>query len=274
MTGREEPFRLSLVTTVPPSCVEPYVASVAVAVANAWLSASGRRGEGLPYGRLSLAISHLIRGPYSPAYLMAADAEVTDAAMIVNTLTGERRELPVADDTSVCWSLVDAGTEPWQGAGAYEAFADLAREALLILRNGPYPDLRSLATLDFKELNKALGRLPKRFRPVVRFLVGESHRTQHVETALRREDWHVVGGLLFFSHASFRTEWAATNAEVDYVVSEVEASGGEGMYGACLTGRSGCVLVVGERHATPACLGRMRDGFEERFHRTPRFLLL
>jgi galactokinase len=275
VAGQEGSVQAAVVTTVFPTSVEPYLASLAVATMRAVHLAQGLSATTpIPYAALCTVISELIDGPYSVAYLMAADADSVDTIVLVNTLTAERRNVAIPGGDSICWGIVDVGSGAPMGEEAYRNMATLAQEALVILKDGPHRDLRSLALLDFKALHRALASLPKRLRPVVRFLVGESHRAHHLDTALRRSDWQVVGGLLFFSHASLRDEWAGTNAEIDFVVETVESRGGDGMYGACLTGRGGCVLVVGQRYAVPACVERIKEGFMERFGREPRAMLL
>lgn len=275
IAGQNANIQAAVVTTVFPTCVEPYLASLAVATMRAAHAALGLPATNvIPYAALSALIGELIDGPYSVAYLMAADVGSVDTIVMVNTLTAERRNVAIPGGDSICWGIVDVGSGAPMGEEAYRNVASLAREALTLLNEGPHRDLRSLSLLDFRALNRTLAGLPKRLRPVVRFLVGESHRAHHLDTALRRSDWQVVGGLLFFSHASLREEWAGTNAEIDFVVEAVESRGGEGMYGACLTGRGGCVLVVGQRYAVPGCVERIKEGFLERFGREPRAMLL
>ena len=275
VAGQTDGVQAAVVTTVFPTCVEPYLASLAVAAMRAMHAACGLPATTpIPYAALCTVISELIDGPYSVAYLMAADAGSVDTIVLVNTLTAERRNVAIPGGDAICWGIVDVGSMAPLGEEAYRNVETLAKEALAILKEGPHRDLRSLTLLDFRSLNRALAGLPKRLRPVVRFLVGESHRAHHLDTALRRSDWQVVGGLLFFSHASLREEWAGTNAEIDFVVEAVESRGGEGMYGACLTGRGGCVLVVGQRYAVPSCVERIKEEFLERFGREPRAMLL
>jgi galactokinase len=47
------------------------------------------------------------------------------------------------------------------------------------------------------------------------------------------------------SHASQRDDWTATPEAADAVVKAVETRTHESLYGACMTGRSGAVLVTG-----------------------------
>jgi hypothetical protein len=48
----------------------------------------------------------------------------------------------------------------------------------------------------------------------------------------------------------------------------------DGLYGACETGRSSCVLIVGQPFVVPRCLDRIKTAFEERFGTAPETVLL
>ncbi len=76
--------------------------------------------------------------------------------------------------------------------------------------------------------------------------------------AIRKQDWQKLGSLLLMSHASLKTEWKGTNAAVDTVVAHVEALSPEGMYGACMTGRSGSILIVGQPLVLVRCVGDLK----------------
>ncbi len=267
--------QVAVITTIRPACIEPHLASLAVALVRAMHRLLERPlTEPIPHAALCATIAGILGGPYSKAYLVAAAEGTADAVTLVDTLCGSVRNVPIPASDDTCWGLVDVGSGAPQETANYTRLAAVAHDALQVLKRGPYGDLASLAALDFKTLHHALARLPRGYRPIVRFLVGESHRVQHFETAIRRADWPVVGGLLFFSHAALRAEWKGTNPAVDYVVGEVEAMGGEGMFGACLTGRTGCVLVFGQRYVLPQRIEDMAEGFTRHFERVPDVMLL
>ena len=116
--------------------------------------------------------------------------------------------------------------------------------------------------------------MPRRLRPVVRHVVTENGRVQKLVAAIRRHDWQMFGALLLMSHASLRDDWQRSNDEIDFVVEQVEAMSLDGMYGACVTGRGGCVLVLGQPFVVPRCLDRIKTAFHARFGRMPETMLL
>jgi galactokinase len=98
-------------------------------------------------------------------------------------------------------------------------------------------------------------------------LVTDNRRVQKMVAAMRRSDWQMVGALLLMSHASRRTEWECTTPEADFIVDHVEERTVNGLYGACMTGRSGYVLLVGQPHAVTLAVEPLQEAFEERFGR-------
>jgi galactokinase len=71
------------------------------------------------------------------------------------------------------------------------------------------------------------------------------------------------------SHASRRDEWGGTSAEANFIVEQVETMTLDGIYGACMTGRGGYVILVGQPHALPLGLDPLKAAFEKRFGFVP-----
>ena len=92
--------------------------------------------------------------------------------------------------------------------------------------------------------------------------------------AIRNEDWQMLGGLLFISNASLSNEWRGTSEAVDHVVAEAEYMSTDGIYGACMTGRGGYVLVVGLPLAMTRFEQTLKSQLKERFNRDPQTLIL
>jgi galactokinase len=84
----------------------------------------------------------------------------------------------------------------------------------------------------------------------------------------------MFGALLLMSHSSHQKDWGSTNELVDAVVHETETMSIEGMYGAGITGRGGCVLVAGQPFIVPRCLDRIQVALKERFNIRPDVTLL
>jgi galactokinase len=159
-------------------------------------------------------------------------------------------------------------------AALHQKRRERAEQALAILQHKGFPELVSLQQLEHRDLERALHILPRRFKPVLSHLVTENRRVQKLVVAARRRDWQLFGAMLLMSHASLRDDWGQTKEEVDLVVEQVEAMSLEGMYGACVTGRGGCVLVLGKPFVVPACLDRIEAVFQNRFGRKPEMMVL
>ena len=147
-------------------------------------------------------------------------------------------------------------------------------DVLGTLQKDTFPKLTSLRDLEHRDLDRALGALPRRLRPYLRHLVTENRRVQKLVAAVRRNDWQMFGALLLMSHASTRTDWDSTGARVDFVVEQVEQMTLEGMYGGFMSGRGGCVLVLGQPFTVPRALDRIADAFEAHFGARPDTMLL
>ncbi len=92
--------------------------------------------------------------------------------------------------------------------------------------------------------------------------------------AIRGKDWQKLGGLLFISHASLSNEWNGTNKAIDFVVAQAQSMSSDGMYGGCMTGRGGYVLVVGLPLALPGFIEGIEKQLKERFDREPKSMIL
>ena len=116
--------------------------------------------------------------------------------------------------------------------------------------------------------------LPRRYRPLVRYLVSENRHVHKLVFAIRRKDWQMFGALLLISHACRRNDWGITTPEADFIVDQVQAMTLEGLYGGRMSGRGGSVLVVGQPFTIPEAFERIQTAFEARFERTLRAILL
>jgi len=93
---------------------------------------------------------------------------------------------------------------------------------------------------------------------------------KHV-AAMRGGDWQMIGALMLMSHASQRDHWESTPDATDVLVDEAERRTYDGLYGACMTGRAGAVLVAGRPQDVASELGRLTDAVASRQPR-PRIL--
>lgn len=266
---------VAVLSTVPPASLDGYLAALGVAAA--------RTAQALfALSESTLDILHLVRNvieactayPFSIAHLIASDSGSPDQYTLVDTHTMEHLALEAPTRDVLGCGLVDVGMEALQEAAVHVKKREAAAEAAAVLRQNGFPRLASLRDLEHKDLKAALGVLPRRLKPSVRHLVTENRRVQKLVIAVRRRDWQMFGALLLMSHSSHQKDWSSTNELLDAVVHETETMSIEGMYGACVTGRGGCVLTVGQPFIVPRCLDRIQSSVEERFQIRPNVMLL
>lgn len=255
---------VAVVSTVPYSCVDAYIAALGMAAARASqavfaLSHNERQTE----AALREIVESCFEIPYGIAYLMTAGRGRPGHYSLVDAGTLERLEVEAPSADLLGWGLVDTGIGPIGDAALQRKKKMMADEAAAILRKRGFRHLTSLRGLEHRDLMTALDVLPARLRPVARHLVTENRRVQKLVGAIRRGDWQMLGALLLMSHASLQKDWKGTNDAVDLVVRETEALSLEGMYGACMTSRGGAVLVVGQPFVVPRCLDRAHAALRE-----------
>ncbi len=266
---------VAVVSTVPSSCLDAYLAGLGIAAARVAQSLFA-----LPQSALEM--QHLVRNvievctgyPFSIAYLVAADAGLPEDYTLVDTHTMEHLALDAPSRDVLGWGFVDVGMGVVQDVSFHIKRRDLAAEAAAVLRRKGFPRLDSLRDLEHKDLKAGLDVLPRKLKPVVRHLVTENRRVQKLVAAVRRRDWQMFGALLLMSHSSHQKDWSSTNELLDAVVNETETMSIEGMYGAGVTGRGGCVLTAGQPFIVPRCLDRIQVALEERFNIRPDVMLL
>ncbi|MEX0599222.1 MAG: hypothetical protein WD205_01185, partial [Rhodothermales bacterium] len=215
---------VSVVSTVPYSCMDAYVGALGMASARASqsvfaLSQDARETESLVLD----AIHSCLDIPYGIAYLMAADEGRPEYFSLVDTGTLERIAIEAPPADVLGWGLVDTGTGPIGDRADHRRIGKVAVEAVSILQKNAFSNLSSLRDLEHRDLAAALEVLPRTYRPIVRHLVTENRRVQKLVGAVRRRDWQMFGALLLMSHASLQKDAKGTNQAVDLIVRETEA---------------------------------------------------
>ncbi len=277
----DQPVEVAVVSTVPGRCRDGYLAALAVAVMRGVRaldvspmvdldSVTSLRDDLVPL--LAGEIGTAFNQPYSIGYLLATFAGAEPAFTLVDTATHEH--LPVDTDarTALSWAVLDPGGEKPRSAAFHRRRQTQADDALQQLRAGGYEGLDSFRDLEHKDLEDATAMLPETLGPVARHLVTENRRVQKHVAAMRRADWQMVGALMLMSHASQRDDWDSTPEIVEMIVDEAETQMHDGLYGACMTGRSGAVLVVGRPRTFATRLRHLTEAVESHLGRSPRIL--
>lgn len=272
---------VAVVSAVPGVCRDGYLAALAVSVMRVVRALEAAtvvdlntvatlRDELVPL--LAGEIGSALDCPYSTGYLLATFAGHDPAFTLVDTTT--REHLPVETDArdALEWAVIDLGGVDARPSAFHRHRREQAQDALRILRSNGFDELDSFRELEHQDLDDALAVLPDVLKPVVRHLVTENRRVQKHVAAMRRSDWQMIGALLLMSHASQRDYWKSTSEAVDAVVDEAETRTHDGLYGACMTGRSGAVLVAGRPGSFDEELRHLADGITHRIDGSPRFL--
>ncbi len=268
-------IEVAVVSTVPSACLDGYLAALGIATARVAQSLFALPQSSLEIQQLVGDVIESCAGyPFSIAYLVAADESSPEEYALVDTHTLEHLALEAPPREMLGWGLVDVGMGVLQHVSYHTKMRERAENAAAMLRRKGFPDLGSLRDLEHKDLRVALDVLPRRYKPIVRHLVTENRRVQKLVAAVRRRDWQMFGALLLMSHSSHQKDWGSTNELVDAVVHETEVMSIEGMYGAGVTGRGGCVLVAGQPFIVPRCLDRIQLTLKERFDIRPDIMLL
>jgi galactokinase len=194
---------------------------------------------------LAAELGTVIDQPYSTAYLLATFADPDPPFTLVDTSTREHLPVNTAGRTALRWALIDPVNAEPRSPAFHRGRRRQAETALERLRAGAFEGLGAFRDLEHRDLKRVEEVLSSDLAPVARHLVTENRRVQKHVAAMRRADWQMTGALLLMSHASQRDDWTATPEAADAVVKAVETRTHESLYGACMTGRSGAVLVTG-----------------------------
>jgi len=277
----ETRVEVAVESTVPGTCRDGYLAALAVALMRVVRRLDVPPTVDLDHvDSLRDVLVPLLAGeigtaldqPYSTAYLLATFAGDDPAFTLVDTST--REHLPVETDgrTALRWAVLDPGSSPPSSSAFHRRRKQQADEALSTLRSSGFADLTAFRNLEHRDLERAVDVLPSELAPIARHLVTENRRVQKHVAALRRSDWQMIGALLLMSHASQRDDWQGTSSATNAVVKEAERRTHDGLYGACMTGRSGAVLVTGRPNNFKTALRHVIDAVTPALGHPPRIL--
>lgn len=265
---------VGIVTSIPAGCLEAALASLSMAVVKAIYDL---KNEPLPVGiieSLRLTIEATLGSDFSKAFVMVGRDAEAGSICVIDTATEELIPFDAPDDEHLSWALVEVESGSPKALDFYQACGEIGSKALEILKSSEFSDYTSFRDVQHDDLQRVLNILPSQYRTIVRHLINENKRVQVMIGAIRNEDWQKLGGLLFISHSSVSSEWKGSSRAIDRVVSRAEDMSSDGIYGACMTGRGGQILVVG----LPLALSRFISGIENQltsqFKRRPRSLIL
>lgn len=272
---------IAVVSTIPALCLDAYLSALAV-VATQALRAVDPHALHKPSEDTVEALLPALRKiiadrtglPFSAAYPIAAYVGNVSTFTLVDTATGEYLPVETAARDELGWSLVMPREPSPSDMKFHQWRRDQADEAIALLQENGFEQLKSFRELEHRTLPRALDVLPSHLHPVVRHLVTENRRVQKMVAALRQEDWQMVGALLLMSHASRRDDWADTSEASDFIVEQIETMTMASIYGASMAGRGGHVVMVGRPVAVPSSIDQLNDSFREHFGYVPKSMML
>lgn len=267
-------FDIAVCSSVPPFVRETRLASLAIALAQAFKPSASFLLPAEQLRALTEVVERCTGFPFSVAYLLAALVARPGTFVLIDTATLEHLELAAPASDVLQWLLIDAGCTLLPPPAHHRRQRVLAQQVVDILQRRSFPELTSLRDLAYRDLSRAQALLPRRLHPVVRYLVSENHRVNHMVAAIQRQDWQKLGSLLLMSHAALRYDWQASCAEADLIVEVAEAMSLEGIFGASMNGYGHGVLVAGRPFQLSAYLKRLQQIFEIHFGRLPEAFLL
>jgi galactokinase len=268
-------FEIAAVSSVLAAYPDAYRSALAVATGRAVVDATGQsvpRGEFLQRVRDSLERGTGI--PQSMAYVVAADSPLQRDFVLIDTNTLEFLPVGKPGGDVLGWGLISVKEDPMKPAEFYVSRREQTKMLVDHLKSHDMLLEGSLRDLEHRDLERGLAVTPSNLQPILRHLVSENRRVQRLLVAIRREDWQMFGALLLMSHASLRNEWGSSGPEADFLVSEIEQRTAEGIFGGCLTGRSGCVLVVGRPYAVGRFIDEIEGRFSDEFDRPAHALII
>jgi galactokinase len=173
---------------------------------------------------------------------------VEDHALYFDTRSLEWIPVPLPPGTAIV--VADSGVRRSLANSAYNERRAACEQAVELLRSN-MPGIHSLRDVSPQEFAAYSTYLPEIVRKRAEHVVKEIARVESAVNALRRQDAHAFGALMFAGHASLRDLYEVSIPELDILVSI--ARGLPGVIGARLTGAGfgGCTVnLVEEGQAT------------------------
>jgi galactokinase len=209
---------------------------------------------------------------FSLAYIRGSNILETHSFVLVDTQSLSFVPMDVSDSERLGWGLLDTFEAPLVSfpSGKLEAVQSITNK----LKERKFNNIESIRDIEHRDIEAAAKILSRKHRSTFRFLVTENRRVQQLVTAIKRNDWQMVGTILLISHEARKTEWKATTPHQDSIIDLTERFSDEGVYGATQTGESSCVLVAGQVFAIPGFMDAVHSQSVEGGITPPETILL
>ena len=246
------PFALRLKSNVPLSAGLSSSASVEVATAVALLAHSGRS---LPAKEIALlcqrAENRYVGSPCGIMDQFIVTAGEKGHALLIHTRDLEAEQLPMnaGELANTRVVIVNSSVKHSVAEGEYGVRRKELERGQEVLRKR-FPGLRDLGDATLEQLQACENEIDPRAFKRCRHVVTENARVREAREAMLAGDPVKLGKALLAAHASYRDDFEASIAEIDFLVETAVAQAG--CYGARLTGGGfgGCTVnLVAAEHA-------------------------
>jgi galactokinase len=168
-------------------------------------------------------------------------------ALLIDCRSLDRELIPLdSSDTEIV--ICDSRVKHALASSAYNTRRQECEQGVELLRK-VLPDIKALRDVSVEQFTRYQDLLPEPVNRRVRHVVTEDARTLQAADALRRNDFPLMGRLMFESHLSLRDDYEVSSVELDTLV-EI-ASEVDGVYGARMTGGGfgGCTVNLVRKEA-------------------------
>ena len=262
------PFDLHLSGNVPFGAGLSSSASVEVATTMALLAFTGASLSIQEIALLSQrAENEYVNSPCGIMDQFVITAAKAGHALLLNTreLTYEHLPMNTGDLAStqvvVCNSMVKHSV----ATGEYGVRRRELEEGQAVLR-AAFPGLRDLGVATLDQLNQCEHQMSHEAFIRCRHVVTENARVRSARDAMFSGDPTALGQLMLQAHASYRDDFAASCAEVDFLVDT--ATHLPGCFGARLTGGGfgGCTVNLVHRTHSDAFAAALKSAYQKEFN--------
>jgi galactokinase len=246
-------------------------AAVEVGFAVLWQALGGWELDRMSLAQLCQRAENAYVGVNSGLMDQFASAHgVENHALYFDTCCLEWTPVPLPPGTAIM--VADSGIRRSLANSAYNERRAACEQAVELLR-AYMPGIQSLRDVSPQEFAAYSAFLPETVRKRAEHVVKEIARVESAVNALRRQDAHAFGALMFAGHASLRDLYEVSLPELDTLVSI--ARGLPGVVGARLTGAGfgGCTVNLVEEGQAPEFIEGLQRAYREQTGRKAQVYL-
>jgi len=246
-------------------------AAVEVAFAAAWRTLGGWEADGVTLARYCQRAENVYVGVNSGLMDQFASANgVAGHALYFDTRSLEWEPAPLPPGTALV--IADSGVRRSLTTSAYNERRSACEQAVEMLKRF-LPDIKSLRDISPTEFAAYSIELPREISKRAEHVVKEIARVESALNALKRNDSHAFGALMYAGHASLRDLYEVSVPELDTLVELTREL--PGCYGARLTGAGfgGCTINLVKAEFADEFIAGLKAGYLQKTGRETQVYL-